>query len=96
MKFFKDYVVGEIISYRGNRYEVAAKRVRTKFIKMAGQSFSSNILYLRALDTPENRVARVNSRGVLEFNSHELFKHKPTKDEGRKVYESWKTIPIVI
>ena len=95
MKSFKDYIVGEIISYRGNKYEVVAKRIRHKYIKIAGQTFSSNILYLRAIDTEENRVAKVNSRGILEFIWHPELKYRKTKGEGKRIYESWKIIPVI-
>ncbi len=39
VKKFINYQIGEIISVKGNRYEISAKRVRSRFNKTIKKNF---------------------------------------------------------
>lgn len=93
-KEFEEYIIGEIIKYKGHTYRVRLKTVRSHFIKMAGKTFYTNILYLEAIDTLDNRVAKVTRGGTLEFIHRDKFKWKPTKGDGSIVYETWNETTI--
>ena len=88
-KLFEDYQINDIVIKGKNRYLVDRKEIRSKYYKIPNQTFYTKILYLRALDSSENRVARVNSNGSIEFLWHSELKYRKTKGEGRRIYEKW-------
>ena len=92
VKKFEDYVVGDIVKKGKNTYEVVLKTVKKRYSKGAGQYFYDHLLYLKALDSLDNRIGKVNSRGTLSFETDSLWGSR----SNRTYYKKWTDLPVLV
>jgi hypothetical protein len=83
-KPYQDYKVGDRVKLRHIEYEVALKVTRSRFSPSANKTFKSKLLYLRALNAGENRVARLSTTNSISFE----WKNGSWYNNQR-VYETW-------